>query len=397
MLSLSGRIDTIEPAPLTPQILSNHEAFLLSLAIAVDARPLAHEHSGISVYLREVLSQLIPDSPHQWFLYTDRPFHQEPDWNQAITRTGRCSSRLMSSLYAQIHFGRWAHADKCDLFWSPRHQLPRLLGSSIPCVVTLHDLVFSRFPETMTLPGRILERLLTPSSLSRANSILTISHAVKKELEAFNPQLTDRIHMVPLASNIDTIKSDKIESAGDGRPSFIYCGSLEPRKNLERLISAFLRLKARPDAPPHKMVLVSGGGWNNDRIKQLLDSAPEHFELHSGVSEAHKAALIRQSDFLALPSLYEGFGIPLVEAFRLDRPVLTSNNGAMLEVAGSAAVLVDPLDQNSIEDALERLCSDTRLRARLSIEARNRAKQFCWKRTARQTLAVLEATATPPD
>ena len=296
-------------------------------------------------------------------------------------------------MYAQFKFGEWARTDNCNLYWSPRNQLPFKLPQTMPAAVTLNDLVFEKYPETMTLRGRILERLLTPNALKRANRILTHSDAIKQELANYDTQLAGKIVAIPLASNIRQHECANTKELRPSQPYFIYCGSIEPRKNLQRLMNAFLAIKQSASAPPHKMVLVSGGGWKNTKELELIARHAEHIELHTSLTEAQKAELIRHSDFLVLPSLYEGFGIPLVEALCLGRPILTSNRGAMQEVAGPAAVLVDPTNQQQIETELLRLCRDEQLRSRLSKEALNRANEFSWDKTAEQTLSALVATA----
>ena len=363
--------------------------------IAIDARPLVHQHSGISIYLRELLSRLLTNREYRWVLYSDQPFPTESYAGHVLVRCGNRASRLGSSLFMQTHFPAWAKKDQVDLYWSPRHQVPLRLPTSIRRVVTLHDLVYEKHPETMTLQGRVLENLLTPRSLQHANRILTISESVQQELIARSPELAERSRAIPLASGID--EYDHSQHLTSDERYFIYCGSMEPRKNLDRLIQAFLALKTGSNPPPQRFVLVTGGGWKNTKTLALIATHPEHFIVHEKITEAEKAALIAHSDFLVLPSIYEGFGIPIVEALKLGRAVLTSNVGAMKEVVGPAGLLVDPHDEKSLRQALLRLCTDENLRTKLSSKARKQAERFSWNRTADLTQQALdEALAETP-
>jgi len=365
------------------------------LHIGVDARPLSFPHSGIGQYLSALLEILVQEKANavRWHLYSDRPLTEQSLWGNSVMRCGTNSSQSMSTVFAQTHFGRWAKRDRLDVFWSPRHQLPLVMPKTIPCVVTLHDLVFVTHPKTMTRAGRLLETALTPKSLKQARTIITTSRYVLSELERYSGPLAAKTKVIPLSSNIAAISPSYTATQAPNRPFMLFCGSSEPRKNLDRLLRAFAALKDGLNAPAQRLVIASGGGWNNASTEALITRYGEFVEVRPNVSEAHKAALLQDADFLVLPSLTEGYGLPLVEAQKLGRPILTANSGAMPEVAGDAALYVDPYDEQSISDALQKLCSDEQLRDRLAANARARADNFSWQRSASQTLAVLQQAA----
>ncbi len=367
-----------------------------SLRIGVDARPLSFPHSGIGQYLHALLKILLPATTGRvrWYLYSDRCLPEDFPLHDSVLRCGSNSSRLLSTGFAQCYFGRWAKADQLDVFWSPRHQLPVSLSRKIRSVVTLHDLVFETHPQTMTGSGRTLERLLTPRSLKAADAIITTSKSVLSELTAYNAELPPKTRVIPLSSNIADFSTTERAITLPARPYILFCGSTEPRKNLNRLLRSFVRLHAEPSPPPQRLVIVSGGGWKDATTKAIMDEHHAMVEIHRNVTEAQKAALLRNADFLVLPSLTEGFGIPLVEAQKLAIPILTSNTGAMPEVAREAARYVDPYDENSITNALREMCMNAGLRERLSANARLQADDFNWQRSAMATLEVLQSAAT---
>lgn len=360
------------------------------LQIAVDARPLAHPYTGIGQYLSNLLDHLIPASRHRWFLYADEPFDIHTEWTTAVIRCGRSSRRVVNTLSAQTTFGRWAKADRCDVFWGPRHQLPLSLPARLPGVLTIHDLVWRTHPQTMTRLGRLADRCTMPRALHRANAILTTSGAVQKELAACYPPTAARLHVVPLASAIDRHGPQPRELP---EPYFVFCGSIEPRKNLLRLLKAFLALSRQANPVQQRLVIITGGGWQHVEIDALIAANADRITVLRSIDEKRKAGVLQHADFLVQPSLYEGFGLPVVEALKCGLPILAADRGALPEVAGDAALLVDPVDDIALRGALARLCTDEPLRQRLATNARQQAVRFDWRTTAAATQRVLEEAA----
>ena len=310
-------------------------------------------------------------------------------------RTGRAGGALRSTWFAQRQFPRWAKADRLDVFWSPRHQLPLLLPNEIKCVVTLHDLIFRTHPKTMRTTGRLLEALLTPPSLTRADAVITDSLAVQQELAHYYPKNQNKSQAIHLSSSLaehyDPECTPRLDALGKA-PYFVFSGSVEPRKNLNRLLRAFFELVNTQGIKQH-LVLISGGGWQNADTMQLIDQLGNRVHLFCGVDERQKATLFAGADFIALPSLHEGFGLPIVEALKMGKPVLTSSSAAMPEVAGSAGEYVDPNSEASIKAGLLRLCENPAHLAKLSGAATEEAKRFDWLACAEATLSVLENVA----
>ncbi len=331
---------------------------------------------------------------HHWFLYTDRSI-EVPDFlklnaTQTTLRKGNLKGSLVSTAFAQWQFPRWAKQDNCDLFWSPRHQLPLLLRAGTPTVLSIHDLVFRSHPETMRRSGRLLEALLTPASMRRSSILLASSASVKKAIGHYYPGNLSKTAVTLLSSSLHEQPQERTECAATQRfdqPYFVFSGTLEPRKNVDRLLAAFERVKSAGNIP-HQLVLISSGGWMHEQTLQTVHRLGSYVHLVQDVSEAQKAQIFRGAEFIALPSLHEGYGIPLAEGIKLGKPVLTSNLASMPEVAGAAGEYVNPLDEASISAALERLCTDRKHLQALSAAAKKMSQQYGWRDCAEQILAA---------
>lgn len=269
--------------------------------------------------------------------------------------------------------------------------------------VTVQDLTFRRFPETTVLAKRLYYRALVGRSVRRAARVFVTTRAIGDELAGFVPEVADRIRLTPLGvSPTFLANGDRDEEKARAlverpRQGFLFVGTLEPRKNLERLLAAHGNLcRGNSGFPPLRV--VGGKGWVDEGIRRALQAHPEPERVirlgYTSVDE-----LVGEYDralALVFPSLYEGFGLPILEAMARGCPVLTSRGIATEEVAGGAACLVDPLDTGDLERGLHRLATDSNLRRRLATEGQARVREFSWTRCARSTLAGLRELAPAP-
>ena len=338
------------------------------------------------------------NSPHHWFLYSDRPINLSFDFpkgtDRYTMRAGTNSSRWKSTIFTQINYPKWAKADNLDVFWSPRHQLPLRMPRSLPTVVTLHDLVFKTHPETMTRGGALLERLLTPASLRKAHCILTTSETMKKELHRLFPKITTPAEVAWLASSVNPESEFDEPDLPLGTRYALFCGSLEPRKNLARLLKAIVQINAHSPAQPLHLVIITGASWKSEKERSLINQHSELFHLRESISERAKAGFLRNAWCLALPSLQEGFGIPLVEAMKFGVPIITSKRGALPEIAGDSAAYVDAESVESIIAGFNKLQNSTSTYQLLSRAALERGQLFSWSICAQKTHRILEAACT---
>jgi glycosyltransferase involved in cell wall biosynthesis len=353
------------------------------LNIGVDARPLMHPKSGIGRYTYNLLERLVL-SDHNWILYADNSLVDAfSSYDNVSIRSGNMSNSLSGLFYSQLIFPIWAAKDNLDIYWSPRHHLPLFLPNSIFSFLSIFDLVWKNHPRTMTFFGRLQEALLMPASISKANKVVVASYFIKSELSHHYPHVSERIDVVEGASSFDEIISDSNNLSENLESYFLFVGTVEPRKNLARLLLAYKNFLKKTDKDI-RLKIVGGDGWGGVDLKALLkkEQLEDCVDIIAGASDDDLLTLYKFSYALAMPSLYEGFGLPVVEAMKFGVPVIISENSSMVEIGGSAAVLVDPYSISSIQQGLTEIANDEALRQRLSVNALMEANRYCWDRSS---------------
>ncbi|HEX5145727.1 MAG TPA: glycosyltransferase family 1 protein, partial [Conexibacter sp.] len=265
----------------------------------------------------------------------------------------------------------------------------------VPAVATVFDL--TPFRKDVVLPrGAGFERLTLPLAVRGADALLPISHATRDDLVARFPRAAAKATVVELAADAAfAVTGDAARASarhGLRTPYVLALGTLEPRKNLPRLIEAFAGLPPQlRDA--HELVLVGGSGWATDEIDASIARHRELVRPLGHVPDEDLPGLYREAALFAYPSLFEGFGLPVLEAMTAGTAVVTSNVSSLPEVGGDAVRYADPHDVGSIRDALAALLGDPAERARLAAAGRERARRYSWERTARETLDAVERAA----
>ncbi len=362
--------------------------------IGVDARLLAEPVTGIGRYLQEILSRLVKEG-HEWYLYSHKPIIIG-NWKRENVRVKNLNikGRVLRMLWAQTLLPFWAYKDNLDIFWSPAHRLPRYLPSSIASVVTIHDLVWKYAGDTMRPLSRWLDSKLMIEASQNATAIIAVSKSTARDLCIENKEFVKKIFVIPLGVTKSLLPklNQEYQEVKDSKQYFLFVGTLEPRKNLLRLIEAMASLpKHLKDSTD--LIIVGGKGWGGLNIHVLI----EKFNLKNNVkilgytSDDDLRSLYSRALFLVMPSLYEGFGLPLVEAMAWGVPSLTSNISSMPEVVGNAGILVNPFDVKSISIALEKLLTDGGYRQTLSKNAFERSRYFNWDVSAKKTMEIFEA------
>jgi glycosyltransferase involved in cell wall biosynthesis len=256
-------------------------------------------------------------------------------------------------------------------------------------VVTVHDLAFERLPELFPRNWRWLYRAGLHAAVKRADAILVPSKSTADDLLARTSVDPARVHVIPLAPSLVTSGDEPagvLAQLGVATPYVLSVGAIEPRKNLTRLVRAYRQVA--PDVP-HALVLTGAPGWHAEDVEtELARPGPGTIIRAGHVTEEQLDALYRGADAFVYPSLYEGFGLPVVEAMARGVPTITSNTSSLPEVAGDAALLVDPTDVSEIAEALARILTDPALAGDLRARARARAATYTWAATARATLDV---------
>ena len=361
--------------------------------IGVDARLLAEEVTGIGRYTVEVLSRLTL-AGHEWFLYSHQPIIVGKwEMSNVHLRTDNLPGRGLRMLWAQSVMPFRAWRDEIDLFWSPAHRLPSLLPTRVARVVTVHDLVWKHAGETMRPMSRWLDSILMPEAVRLADRVITVSGHTAEDLLREMPNARGKVFPIPLGTSFlaPAASRESLTSLGLTEPYFLFVGTLEPRKNLTRLLEAFARL---PDSLRNGAVLaIAGGkGWGGVDVATIAErfGIGDRVRVLGYVDDSQLATLYTHALFLAMPSLYEGFGLPLLEAMSHGTPVLTSNCASMPEVAGDAGMLVDPCDVDSVAHGLSELLSHDARRNASACLAKTHAASFSWDRAAEDTLRIFD-------
>jgi glycosyltransferase involved in cell wall biosynthesis len=264
--------------------------------------------------------------------------------------------------------------------------------------MTIHDTTLWMFPRYHPRRRLLAMRPLIPLAARRAAAIIAVSAATRRDLLRILKVPEHKVHVIheapgrqfrPLAG---TEALERVRAHYGLPASFVlYVGTIEPRKNLPRLLRAF-QLVRQQGFPTHALVLVGHRGWKDAAVMRMVEDLELDgtVRLLGYVPTDDLVALYNLAEVLAFPSLYEGFGLPVVEAMACGTPVLTSPRGSLAEVAGDAAEFVDPLDVESIGDGLRRLLSDSNRRAELRATGLARAARFRWDETAARTRRVYE-------
>lgn len=280
---------------------------------------------------------------------------------------------------------------KYDAFWSPAHYTPTYIGS--PSVVTIHDLAYEYFPE-LFLPSDLYKlKNWTRRAVKNAKKIIAVSHATKDDLVKLYGTDPGKITVIHNGYDSDIFNTKtKIESSHLDTFNLVpfnyllFLGTIQPRKNAIKLVQAFRLLKEK--GYKGKLVLAGNIGWMAEETLQVIKSSPDHQDIvmTGYVSDATRLALYRNCDVYVLPSLYEGFGVPAIEAMACGAPVAVSNNSSLPEVVGDAGMLFNEHDPASICQAILDLKKDRNAWVKKSL---SRAKYFSWDKCAKETLCVL--------
>lgn len=264
--------------------------------------------------------------------------------------------------------------------------------SVYPCkqslkVMNIYDLSFIKYPQYTDTVVKAYHQQIR-KNLQWTDLVLTISESSKQDIVNYLEVEPNKVVVTPLASRyISNQKEPPVVNYDFSRPYLLFVSTLEPRKNIITLINAFSYLKQKYKIE-HNLILIGKKGWQYKPIFQVIASSPWFDCIHhlDYLPDELVALFYAKADVFVYPSYYEGFGLPVLEAMTLGAPVVTSNTSSLPEVAGDAAILVDPKDVISLAEAILRVVSDRTLRNELIIKGKAQAKLYSWERTAKETL-----------
>lgn len=344
------------------------------------------------IYLKNEVVSTMPSEDAQWRYRVVQP---SPLWTQW-------------RLPLDLHF----HQPKPDVFFTPTHYAPRFCP--VPSVVSIMDTSYIYFPETFKQGDLYKLKNWTAYSVKQAKKVLTISNSSKNDIiKAYNipadrvvvtyPGIKDTVSFEPRVYGMNQLKA----KYGISGHFILFVGTLQPRKNIVRLIEAFSKVRSMNQAFDKssgqmeagsmdlELVIIGKKGWLYEEIL----AAPEKFGVKERVKFLHSVddeelqVFYKHAVCYVLPSLYEGFGLPVLEAMQYKCPVITSNVSSLPEAGGDAALYVDPEDTDDIAEKILKLIKDEKLRKELVEKGKEQVKKFSWEKTAKETLKVLEEVA----
>lgn len=370
------------------------------MRFGIDAsRAVTAEPTGIENYSLQIVRQLVAlnkedGGRRELILYT-----RERPAPGVLPEGGGYELRVIPfpRLWTHLRLSWEMLRDKPDALFVPGHVIPLVHPDT--SVATVHDLGYLHFPDAYP---KAMHKYLSWSTEHNARSaahILADSEATRQDLVKYLSLSASQITVVypglrPLCPPpADPSARDSIlrEYGIDG-PYILYVGTLQPRKNVERLIEAFAMAKQKARFS-EKLVLAGRLGWLPEGILRRLERTGEAVTLAGYVPDEHLPALYAGATLFVLPSLFEGFGMPIVEAMACGAPVLAADGSSLPEVVGDAGVLFDPLDTGALAEALAWLCEHPLFRDELRAKGFERAGRFTWEEAGRRTLAVLDRVA----
>lgn len=342
------------------------------------------------------------DNVNTYFLYAHRAFSlpfDNPRWHR---RFHLSFSRIPGTIWLQTGASRIIQRDRLDLFLGTAHVLPLGLPSTVRKLLIVHDLVWKLFPETATIYNRLVQRLFSKRSIETADVIIAVSESTKRNLQELLGLEAKKIKVIhngisPIFHPQGAGNAAKYTAGKYGvSPNYVCAvGTLEPRKNLVRLIEAFAILKRRDGCPP-QLVIAGPRGWGNLQLEKKAEKAG----LTGGdviflgfVPDQDLPLLYSGAAVFVFPSLYEGFGLPLLEAMACGTPVVCSNRSSLPEIGVDAVLYVNPESAEEIAFAIEKILGDSILRESLIQRGLKRAGEFSWDSCARSFLSVFEEVA----
>lgn len=364
------------------------------MRIAIDAHHIGLQRTGSETYVSNLVRNLALLEPNgeQYAVYMD------PRQNLEGVKSKPCFEiRNIPTSIPHVRFGMFYPVESWykffDVFHSQYSVPPLLRGRS---VLTVYDLTFERFPEFFSAKFRRQMKALVRWSCHRADHVITISESSKRDLVEIYRLDPKRVTVTypAAAENCRPLASEQAakyvgQNYGVEGPFVLYVGNLEPRKNLQRLLEAFAHLKQK-ELISHKLVIVGQKAWLYDGIFETIRSYSLEREvvLTGYVPTNDLAFLYNAASILIYPSIFEGFGLPVIEAMACGTPVITSLGSSLEEIAKDAAVLVDPYSVSSIAAAIEKVANDASLRGHLRRSGLAQAAQYSYVRMAEQTRSV---------
>ncbi|MEO7046915.1 MAG: glycosyltransferase family 1 protein [Ferruginibacter sp.] len=370
------------------------------MVIGIDANEAnVDSRVGISEFAYQILNKLYEfrredKNEYEFIIYLKaKPLSHLPKetswWKYTIIRP----SRLWTQIGLPIHL--LTTSEKPDVFLTLTHYGPRF--SRIPTIVSVMDLSFLHFPQTFKKNDLYQLTKWTEYSVRKAKKIITISNSSKDDIIKYYKVPSEKVNVVYLGLKnlaMNEPSEKELSEFGVNKKFILFVGTLQPRKNISRLIESFAKLP-QDIKSDYQLVIIGKKGW---LFEEILE-APEKFGVSESVvfldyvSDIDLPNFYKKAEIFVLPSLYEGFGLPILEAMRYGCPVIASNVSSLPEAGGDAALYFEPENTNDIKNIIEKVLTDNALREKMIVRGREHYKKFTWEKAAKQVLSTIEEVA----
>ncbi|MDD3245399.1 MAG: glycosyltransferase family 1 protein [Methanosarcina sp.] len=372
------------------------------MKIGIVSEPLNQPFTGIGNYAFNLISTIseIYGTKHIRLIdYNNKSFHNDP--NYLVIPYNKTFEKLSKSYlwYLTLPLKRKV-VREFDIVHSLAQYPMYYVSKNQKYVITIHDLIQMLFPKEVPVGSYLIRKFFLPRTLDLAEKIITDSNCTKQDLLKYFKINEDKIIVIPLAANdkfklLDSKEITIIKTKYQlNYPFIFYVGTFSPRKNIPTLIKAFYNLKSKNIE--HKLVFVGKKGNMYDKIIGLVSelNLNNNVIFIENVPSEDLPALYNAADLFVYPSLYEGFGLPPLEAMACGCPVITSSTSSLPEVVGDAGIMVDPYDIDGLADSMYKVLTNEGLSKNMSKNGLDRAKMFSWEKCAEETLKVYEEVYT---
>ncbi len=370
------------------------------MRIGVDARNLAEKRTGIVSYIYNMLSELQKiDDRNSYFLFSHKDFNfplANKNWHKII---GYGLTTRISKVWLQTQLGELANNENLDIFWAPANLLPRNLTKNIKTLLTVHDLIYIFHPDGMETKNIIANKLFQQKSILKADKIIAVSQATAGDLGKVFPGCSSKLTVLGNGINLDFYRPQNdiqindilVKYGVDSDYILTVSSHLSPRRNLSSIVKVYANLVNRYNTGLKLIVIGDKICKNNELYKLIKDLKLDKQIFFTGfVPDDDLVALYSGARVFLYISLYEGFGLPILEAMACGCPVITSNISSMPEVAGDAAILVDCRNIGEISQAVLDITNNDAVRSSLIAKGLDRVKQFNWADRSYRLLNMFE-------
>ncbi len=370
------------------------------MKIGINGRFLVAQQTGVQRAAYNLTRTLVSiDRENEYVLFTGRPQLDNPDWDYPnvtlVTSSIKGGDNLRNHWWEQFTLPRLAKQYKVDILHSPANMAP--LFYSRPSIVHIHDLCFVVNPQWYSYLFHSVYNFVIPRLARKATRVITNSNNSRNDLLQFCKIDADKVNLIYWAvdegftPDPETGAHEHVDIPPEGY--ILYVGSLEPRKNISNLIEAFQRLRSQYPELKTKLILIGGESPLFADVRLKIKKYREDVIFKGFVSDLALREYYRRAQVVAYPSLYEGFGLPPLEAMASGAPVVTSMTSSIPEVVGKAALMVSPYDYQQLSEALAQVITNKALADHLRREGLKQVQKFNWKRVARHDIAVYHEVA----